>query len=282
MLVTLATAVHRRQRRLVHRAHDPAVAADLGACSIVLPAAVPDFIVGYAWHSIAPSLTGLKGAAIVMSLALYPLVYLPVAAALRRVDPALEETARSLGCGPWTTFRRVTLPQIRPALLGGCLVVMLALLAEFGAFEILNFQTFTTEVFTEFRVDQSAAAALALVLVALGIVVLSGEGFVAGRGRVSRSGSGSRPSRGTAPARQVADPDHCSGFTALVGLSLGVPIGTLVYWLAVKPALDAARGSDAAFRHVRDREVRGCRGRRWPPSPRFRSDCCPTCAAAGR
>jgi iron(III) transport system permease protein len=117
---------------------------------IVLPAAVPDFIVGYAWHSIVPSLTGLKGAAIVMSLALYPLVYLPVAAALRRVDPSLEETARSLGCGPWTTFRRVTLPQIRPALLGGCLVVMLALLAEFGAFEILRFQTFTTEVFTEF------------------------------------------------------------------------------------------------------------------------------------
>ena len=57
------------------------------AVLIVLPAAVPDFIVGYAWHSIVPSLTGLRGATIVMSLALYPLVYLPVAAALRRVDP---------------------------------------------------------------------------------------------------------------------------------------------------------------------------------------------------
>jgi iron(III) transport system permease protein len=198
---------------------------------IVLPAAVPDFIVGYAWHSIVPSMTGLRGATIVMSLALYPLVYLPVAAALRRVDPSLEETARSLGCRPWTTFRRVTLPQIRPALLGGCLVVMLALLAEFGAFEILRFQTFTTEVFTEFRVDQSAAAALALVLVALGIVVLCGEGFVAGRGRVSRSGPAAARPAGRRPLGKSTIPAML-GFTALVGLSLGVPIGTLVYWLA--------------------------------------------------
>ncbi len=199
---------------------------------IVLPAAVPDFIVGYAWHSIAPSLTGLKGATLVMSLALYPLVYLPVAAALRRVDPALEETARSLGCGPWTTFRRVTLPQIRPALLGGCLVVMLALLAEFGAFEILNFQTFTTTVFTEFRVDQSAASALALVLVALGIVVLSGEGFVAGRGRVSRSGPAAARPAGRRRLGKLLIPTLLA-LTALVGLSLAVPIGTLIYWLAV-------------------------------------------------
>jgi iron(III) transport system permease protein len=201
------------------------------AVLVVLPAAVPDFIVGYAWHSIAPNLTGLKGAAIVMSLALYPLVYLPVAAALRRVDPALEETARSLGCGPWTTFRRVTLPQIRPAMLGGCLVVMLALLAEFGAFEILNFQTFTTEIFTEFKVDQSAASALALVLVALAIVVLAGDWLVAGRGRVSRVGSAAARPAGRRPLGIMMIPT-LGALAVLVGLSLGVPIGTLIYWLA--------------------------------------------------
>lgn len=201
------------------------------AVLIVLPAAVPDFIVGYAWHSIAPSLTGLRGAAIVMSLALFPLVYLPVAAALRRVDPALEETARSLGCGPWKTFRRVTLPQIRPALLGGCLVVMLALLAEYGAFEILNFQTFTTAIFTEFRVDQAAASALALVLVALGIVVLTAEGFVTGKGRVSRSGPAAARPAGRRRLGTLFVPTLL-GLTALVGLSLAVPIGTLIYWLA--------------------------------------------------
>ncbi|HSY15613.1 MAG TPA: iron ABC transporter permease, partial [Jatrophihabitantaceae bacterium] len=74
---------------------------------LVLPVAMPDFVVGYAWHSIDPNLIGLRGAALVMTLSTYPLVYLPVAAALRRSDPALEEAARSLGTGGWATFYRV-------------------------------------------------------------------------------------------------------------------------------------------------------------------------------
>jgi iron(III) transport system permease protein len=115
---------------------------------VVLPISIPDFIVGYAWHSMSPDFVGLHAAAVVMTLDLYPLVYLPVAAALRRTDPTLEETAQALGLGAWATFRRVVFPQFRPALFGGMLVVTLALLAEFGAFEILNFRTFTTEIFT--------------------------------------------------------------------------------------------------------------------------------------
>lgn len=200
------------------------------AVLLVLPAAIPDFVVGYAWHSIRPTLTGLHAAAFVMSLDLYPLVYLPVAAALRRVDPALEETARSLGDGPLRVFRRVTLPQIRPALLGGCLVVTLALLAEFGAFEILGFQTFTTEIFAERLVDQGAAAALALLLVALGIVVLGGESVVGGRGRISRSASGAARAVARRPLRRMRFP-VLAFLTGLVTLALAVPIGTLVYWL---------------------------------------------------
>ena len=69
----------------------------LWAVLLVLPVAIPDFVVGYAWHSIAPNLAPLLGATLVMTLGTYPLVYLPVAAALRRLDPALEETARTLG-----------------------------------------------------------------------------------------------------------------------------------------------------------------------------------------
>jgi iron(III) transport system permease protein len=134
---------------------------------VVLPIAIPDFIMGYAWHSLSPGFIGLPAAALVMTLDLYPLIYLPVAAALRRTDPALEESARSLGLGSWAIFRRVIFPQIRSGLVGGMLVVSLALLAEFGAFEIVDFQTFTTTIFAELNVDQSAAAALALVLAAV-------------------------------------------------------------------------------------------------------------------
>ena len=71
---------------------------------LVLPVAIPDFVVGYAWHSIDPTINGLFGATLVMTLGTYPLVYLPVAAALRRADPAMEDTAHSLGVGPVGTF----------------------------------------------------------------------------------------------------------------------------------------------------------------------------------
>ena len=111
---------------------------------LVLPVAMPDFIVGYAWHTIAPTASPLGAAVLVMTLSSYPLVYLPVAAALRRSDPALEEASRSLGLGSVRTFFRVVLPSLRPAILGGCLIVVLVLVSEYGAFEIVRFQTFTT------------------------------------------------------------------------------------------------------------------------------------------
>ena len=53
----------------------------------------------------------------------------------------------------------MTLPPVRPALLGGCLVVCLTLLAEYGAFEILRFKTFTTTIFAEFQVGFNGPAA---------------------------------------------------------------------------------------------------------------------------
>ena len=126
---------------------------------------------------------GYWGSVLVMTLGSYPLVYLPVAASLRSADPSLEDVARGLGRGRLRTFFSVTLYQIRPALLGGMLLVALILLAEFGTFEILRFQTFTTQIYTEFQRGYSTTVgcALSLVLVLLGLIVLVGE--AAGRGR---------------------------------------------------------------------------------------------------
>ena len=111
-----------------------------------------------------------------------------MAASLRNADPAQEEVAHGLGAGRLRTFWRITLGQARVAILGGCLLVVLVLLAEYGAFEILGYQTFTTEIFTEFSqaFNIAAASALSLVLVALGLVVLAGESLARGRGRVNR------------------------------------------------------------------------------------------------
>ena len=106
------------------------------------PLAMPAFITSYAWVSFSLDLQDFAGALLVITSAYFPLVYLPVAAALRNMDPALEESARALGCGRVATFMRVVLPQLRPALLGGMLLVALGVLSEFGAFTLLRFHTF--------------------------------------------------------------------------------------------------------------------------------------------
>jgi len=202
------------------------------AVLVVVPLAIPDFVVSFGWASLWTWVQGFRGAVVVMTLAVYPLVYLPVAASLRAADPGQEEVARSLGVGRVRTFARITLAQARGAILGGCLLVALVLLAEYGAFEILGYQTFTTEIFTEFSVSFSvpAACALSLVLVALSLLVLAGEGMLRGRGRLSRSGPLAprqmpphRLGRATLPV--------LAGFALLTVLALGVPVGSSIYWM---------------------------------------------------
>ena len=113
---------------------------------LAAPLAVPAFVNSYGWVSLTSSVEGFGGALLIVTLSYFPFVYLPVAATLRGLDPGLEETAHSLGRGPLATFRQVVLPQLRPALLGGTLLVGLHLLAEFGALQMLRFPTFTTAI----------------------------------------------------------------------------------------------------------------------------------------
>jgi len=210
------------------------------AVLVVVPLAIPDFVVSFGWHSLWTWAHGFFGAVIVMTLAVYPLVYLPVAASLRMADPGQEEVARSLGSGRVKVFVRITLGQAKGALLGGCLLVTLVLLAEYGAFEILGYQTFTTEIFTEFNgYSFAASCALSLVLVLLSLLVLAGEGVInRNSGRVSRAG----------PLAQRVHPPQQLGWTRwpvlvllslLVLLALGLPVASTLYWMAdgLPPAL---------------------------------------------
>lgn len=71
---------------------------------VTLPLAVPSYVAAFVWLSAVPGLAGFTGSAVSLTLVSYPYVYLPVAAALRGIDPAQEEAARSLGLGP--SFRR--------------------------------------------------------------------------------------------------------------------------------------------------------------------------------
>lgn len=203
---------------------------------LVVPLAVPDFVVSFGWASLSNSVSGFGGAVLVMTLAVYPLVYLPVASSLRNADPALEEVARSLGLGPLRTWWRVTVGQARTAILGGCLLVALVVLAEYGAFEILGYQTFTTEIFSAFKsFDVPTASALALVLVGIGLVVLAGEQAVRGQGRLSRADRLAQRATGRHKLGRLRLPGMAA-LAGLVALALGVPIASASYWWATGPS----------------------------------------------
>ena len=182
-----------------------------------------------------PEIYGLPGAALALTLFSYPYVFLTVRGALRGMDPALEEASRSLGSGGWATFFRVTLPQLRPAIVAGALLVALYSLSDFGAVSLLQFDSFSREIYTQYRsaFDRTPAAILGLMLVALTAAILALEARTRGRARYHRSSAGSARPRGGAvialgrwrwPALLF-----CAG---VVLLALVVPIGVLVFWLA--------------------------------------------------
>lgn len=200
---------------------------------LAAPLAVPAFVNSFGWVSwLGGRVEGAAGAIAIVTLSYFPLVYLPVAAALRGLDPALEETARSLGHGPGRTFWRVTLPQLRPALLGGLLLVALHLLAEFGALELLRFPTFTVAIYEQYQSTFNGAGAtmLAGVLVTFCLFLLLLELMLRGRVRYARIGAGA--ARQVTPVRlRLATPFAFGGLTLLLALALGVPLGSLGRWL---------------------------------------------------
>jgi iron(III) transport system permease protein len=207
--------------------------ARIWAWLAVAPIAVPAFVHSYAWVTLLPGLHGLGGGVMVSVFAYFPFLYLPVAATLRRLDPGLEDVAASLGLPPWRVFLRVVLPQLRLALCGGALLVGLHLLAEYGLYAMIRFDTFTTAIIDQFQSTFNGPAAnmLAGVLVACCLFLLWLETALRGRARYAHLGSGAarlprrqRLRRATIPALLLP------ALTA--ALSLGVPCVTLGRWLA--------------------------------------------------
>lgn len=139
-----------------------------------------------------PSLTGFPGAFLVLTLISYPFVYLPVRAALCRMDPALQEAARSLGASAWSAFYRVIVPYLRPSVAAGGLLVALYVLRDFGAVTMWQYSTFTRVIYNRYlSYKLDAAAALAVMLVILTIVILVFESRARGRARYARLSAGS-------------------------------------------------------------------------------------------
>lgn len=123
-----------------------------------------------------PSIYGYFGAWLTLTFATYPLLVLPVRAALLKTAPMLEEAAADLGANRWRVFWRVTLPHCRPALYSGMLFAGLYSLSDFGATAIMRYDNFTRVIYLQyansFDRHQSAAMALLLVLFTLALIAV--------------------------------------------------------------------------------------------------------------
>lgn len=200
--------------------------------ALAAPLAIPAFVNSYAWASAVPSLAGLGAGTLIATLSYFPLVYIPVAATLGRLDPAIEQSAASLGLGPWAVFFRVVLPQLRIAMAGGALLVSLHLLSEYGAFAMIRFDTFTTAIMTQFKSTFNGAAGnmLASVLVVLCMLLLLAEAKVRGNARYARVGFGAQGLAFRLPLGRFEVPAQL-GLLAVVVLSVGVPLYSVIRWL---------------------------------------------------
>ncbi|MBC2641218.1 MULTISPECIES: iron ABC transporter permease [unclassified Rhodococcus (in: high G+C Gram-positive bacteria)] len=226
------------------------------AVLLAAPLAVPAFVNSYSWVTAVPSLGGLFGGVLIATLSYFPLVYIPAAATLRRLDPAVEESARALGAGPVVVFCRVVVPQLRLAIAGGALLVSLHLLAEYGAFVFIRFDTFTTAIFEQYQstFNGSAATMLAGVLVLLCLTLLVIESVVRGSARYARIGSGAARRAVPAELGWRYSPIALLFLGMLIAASVGVPLVSVARWLVIGgsavwklDAVSAALGQTLGF-----------------------------------
>ncbi|MCY3560043.1 MAG: iron ABC transporter permease [bacterium] len=175
-----------------------------------------------------PRLQGFWAAWLVLTLFTYPYVYLPVRARLRHLDPVYEEAARVLGRRRRSVFATVTLPATLPAISAGGLLVCLYVLSDFGAVELLRYETLTRSIYANRLFDRptSVAHGLLLGVVALGVVGV--ERMLARRRSGGFSATSDRPPPLTDLGRWRWP--VCAAVVAFLLLALAAPLATLGYW----------------------------------------------------
>lgn len=210
--------------------------------ALLLPLAVPAYILAYVYTELLefygpvqallrlafgwtrvqdywfPSIRSMGGAIAMLSLVLYPYVYLVVRVAFLEQSICTLEASRSLGADPWRSFFKVALPLARPALVAGLALVIMETLNDYGTVQYFAVDTFSVGIYrTWFNMGEHVAASqLAAGLLLLVLVVLLLEQWSRRRTRYYQSTS----------RYQTASPYLLQGKRAwLAGLVCGLPIG---------------------------------------------------------
>lgn len=134
-----------------------------------------------------PSIYGFGGILLVLTLKLFPYIYLYTTGALKKVDASLSEAAESLGCNAVRKVATVVLPLIAPTILSGSLIVFMNALADFGTPMLIGegYTTMPVLIYNEFISEMGGkanfAAALAVIMVIITVVMFLGQKYVVNR-----------------------------------------------------------------------------------------------------
>ena len=137
-----------------------------------------------------PEVRSLGGAALMLTIVLYPYVYLLARASFRQQSANAFLVARTLGRSPMRAFWGVALPMARPAIAGGALLAIMETIADFGTVAFFNVQTFATGIYQAWFSlgDRAAASQLALCLLAFALLLAGLERASRGRARTAAQG----------------------------------------------------------------------------------------------
>ncbi|MCX8772364.1 iron ABC transporter permease [Vibrio parahaemolyticus] len=170
--------------------------------ALVLPLAMPGYIIGYIftdWFDFAgpiqiflrdvtgwgpgeywfPDIRTLPGATIVLSLVLYPYVYLLCRAAFMEQNVSLLQSARLLKCSPWESFWRISMPLVRPSIAVGLSLVAMETIGDFGTVSYFAVNTLTTAVYDTWLgySNLNAAAKISAIMLLIVVLLLSTERY---------------------------------------------------------------------------------------------------------
>lgn len=168
---------------------------------IIISLLSPPFIGAYSWVMLAgrsglitkalasiginmPTIYGKEGIIFILTLKLYPFIYIYVKGALKKIDVSLIEASESLGCGQVKKVFTVVLPLISPTLLAGALMVFMNAIADFGTPMVIGegINVMATMVYTEYINEiggnPNLSAAIACIMVFITLVLFSVQNYV--------------------------------------------------------------------------------------------------------
>ncbi|MGH3903018.1 MAG: ABC transporter permease [Pseudonocardiaceae bacterium] len=235
---------------------------------LVLPLAMPAYVLGFVFLSLldfpGPVQTGLRAmfgpdvwfpevrsipaAAVVLSLTLYPYVYLLARSALLEQAPATFDAARTLGAGRGRAAWRVVLPLARPSLAAGLALVMMETLTDFATVQYFNVQTVSVGVYQVWKgqFDRQAATELAGLVLVFALLVIAAERALRGRARYHQRGGAGRglPAVRLSGARGTAATAACA---AVLAAAFVIPVAQLLWWSGADTIRGAAGMLDTRY-----------------------------------